>query len=125
MTATAVQGSGGAPAPPGPPAPANPLRSADGRRFIVRTMRRSDRALYDAGLAGLSAQSRYLRFAAPVTKLSERLLDQLMDLDGPRQVAYLALTPSEDAFVGVARYVRLEDDPAAAEVAIEIADDWQ
>src|SRR5947209_4744518 len=48
-----------------------------------------------------------------------------MDLHGHRQVAYVALAPDQDTLVGVARYVRLEHDPAAAEVAIEIADDWQ
>ncbi len=53
------------------------------------------------------------------------MLTQLTDLDGRRHVAYVALTPDGTTIVGVARYVRLEHDPASAEVAIAITDDWQ
>ena len=34
-------------------------------------------------------------------------------------------TGAARALIGVARYVRLPDDPEAAEVAIVVADDWQ
>jgi RimJ/RimL family protein N-acetyltransferase len=101
------------------------LRTVDGRRFAIRRMRRDDRVLYEAGVAALSERSRYLRFASPISKLSTRLVDQLMDLDDHRHVAYVALTPDRRTLLGVARYVRLADDPNAAEVAIAIADEWQ
>src|SRR6478672_12663175 len=97
----------------------------DGRSVRVRELRRSDRELYRAAVAGLSPRSRYLRFAAPMPRISERLLEQMMDLDGDRHVAYAALTPDETAVVGVARFVRTADDPQVAEVAIAIADEWQ
>ena len=81
--------------------------------------------MYEAAVEGLSERSRYLRFGSPLPKLSERMLAHLTDLDGDRHVAYVALTPDGETIVGVARYVRLEQDPSSAEVAIAIADDWQ
>jgi len=99
-------------------------RAADGRRFAIRRMSREDRPLLEAGLAGLSPRSRYMRFHSPLPKLSSRLVDQLMDFDGDRHVAYAALTPDRGTLVGVARYVRLEED-RVAEVSIGIADEWQ
>ncbi len=104
---------------------ARTLRAVDGRRFALRRMRPDDRPMYEAAVAGLSERSRYLRFGSPVPKLGERMLAQLMDLDDHRHVAYVALTPDGTTVVGVARFVRLEHDPASAEVAIAIADDWQ
>lgn len=37
----------------------------------------------------------------------------------------MALDPRTGAGVGVARYVRSEDDPEAAEIAVAVVDDWQ
>ncbi|HEY4428101.1 MAG TPA: GNAT family N-acetyltransferase [Solirubrobacteraceae bacterium] len=101
------------------------LELDDGRTVYVRQLRAEDRQLYSDAVAGLSPRSRYLRFAAPVPRISESLLDQMMDLDGDRQVAYAALVPDGSAIVGVARFVRMPGDPRAAEVAIAVADAWQ
>jgi len=57
--------------------------------------------------------------------MSERMLDQMTQVDGHRHVAWLALTPDERTGVGVVRYVRAADDDQSAEVAIAVADDWQ
>ena len=100
-------------------------RATDGRPYLIRRLRSDDRAKYEAGVAALSERSRFLRFATPSPRLSKRLLDQMMDLDEERQVAYAALTPDEATLLGVARYVRLDDEPRTAEVAIGVADDWQ
>jgi acetyltransferase len=88
-------------------------------------MRRGDRELYRTAVAGLSARSRYLRFAAPLPRLSESLLDQMMSFDGARHVAYAAFTPGERSIVGVARFVARPAPRPSAEVAIAVADDWQ
>jgi acetyltransferase len=97
----------------------------DGRDAHIRPLNATDRARYEEAVAGLSARSRYLRFAAPLSTIGERLLDQMMHFDGERHVVYAALTPDETRIVGVARYVRSPDDPQSAEVAIAVADDWQ
>ncbi len=96
----------------------------DGRSARIRALRPSDRETYADAVAALSPHSRYLRFAAPLPKLGERQLDQLMQSDWDH-VAYAAMTPDESVGLGVARYVRSTENPRSAEVAIAIADDWQ
>jgi len=97
----------------------------DGRLVRVRSLRPGDREIYERAVLDLSPRSRYLRFLAPIHKPSERLLDLMTHPDGSRHVAHIALTPDETTGVAVVRYVRAEDDPLAAEVAIAVADDWQ
>jgi len=97
----------------------------EGRRVRVRPLRATDRDRYVRALATLSPRSRYLRFASPTPKLSERQIDLMLQVDGEHRVAYAALTPEESALLGVARYIRTPESSNVAEVAIAIADDWQ
>jgi acetyltransferase len=97
----------------------------DNRSVLIRHLRFTDREMYRDAVAGLSPRSRYLRFAAPLPRLSESQLDQMMDFDGTRHVVYAALTPGENNIVGVARFVSVPDPLRSAEVAIAVADDWQ
>src|SRR5438067_1631570 len=92
----------------------------NGRIVRVRPLRATDRSIYERAVLGLSPRSRYLRFFAPVPRLSERLLDQMTQTDGHRHVAYVALTPDEATAVGVVRYVRNGRDPQTGEVAIAV-----
>jgi acetyltransferase len=100
-----------------------PLR--DGRLARVRPLRPSDRDLYERAVLDLSPRSRYLRFLAPIPRLSARLLDQMTHPDGYLHVAHVALDVEETAGLGVVRYVRSAEDPGTAEIAIAVADDWQ
>jgi len=97
----------------------------DGRSVRIRPLRAADRAKYEAAVYSLSPRSRYLRFFAPIEKMSERMLDQMTQVDGHRHMAWLALASGEDTGVAVVRYVRDADDDQSAEVAIAVADDWQ
>jgi acetyltransferase len=97
----------------------------NGHIVRVRPLVWSDRAIYERAVMDLSPRSRYLRFFAPMPRLSERLLDQMTHTDGQRHVAYVALTPDEAKAVGVVRYIRNSHDPETGEVAIAVADDWQ
>jgi GNAT superfamily N-acetyltransferase len=79
----------------------------------------------DAVIAGLSARSRYLRFHAPVPRLSDALRRQLTTLDG-RHRAVVAETvdgPSRTTPVGLVQLADL--DGRSADVAIAVVDDWQ
>jgi GNAT superfamily N-acetyltransferase len=108
-----------------PPSETRDLQLRDRRSVRLRPLRPSDRDLYERAVLDLSPRSRYLRFHAPITKPSERLLDQMTITDGYMHVAHLALTDGETVGVGVVRYVRSREDPRIAEVAIAINDDWQ
>lgn len=106
-----------------------PFVLRDGRRAVVRPIRRSDRERLVRGLEGLSARTRRLRFHGERTGFSEAELDYLTACDGSDRIAEVALgvdeTGEEAVGVGVARAYRDPDEPSRAEVAIVVVDDWQ
>src|SRR3954451_10916891 len=73
----------------------NDVVLGDGSSIHIRPLRVEDRAMYERAVCGLSPRSRYLRFAAPMPRISERLLDQMMRFDGARHVVYAALSADE------------------------------
>ncbi|WP_143556209.1 GNAT family N-acetyltransferase [Solemya velum gill symbiont] len=81
----------------------------------------------ESGMAGLSSQSRWQRFAAPVNKMSEKQLDYLSNIDGKNHVAWCAslLQEGKEKGIAIARYVILHDEVGVAEFAITVLDDYQ
>lgn len=100
---------------------------SDGTRVRIRPIIPADKARIAAGLAELSAESRYLRFLRPVDHLSARELAYLTEIDYRTHFAWGAeLAESrEHRGVGLARYVCQEDDPATAEAAVAVLDGYQ
>jgi len=90
----------------------------------VRPMHRDEGALLDAVFAGLSAQSRYLRFHSPVRQLTGTTRRALLDIDGRDHVALVAESGRGDP-IGLARIIRDVDRRDEAEVAFEVVDTWQ
>src|SRR5512143_1587750 len=80
----------------------------DGHRVLVRPVQPSDRAQLAAGYAELSAAARRARFGSAPTELSDRQIDQLVDLDYDDRLAIGAVAVDEpgEPGVGVARYAR-------------------
>ncbi|MHC1558768.1 N-acetyltransferase family protein [Actinomycetospora sp. C-140] len=76
----------------------------------------------DAVFAGLSDQSRYLRFHGATPRLTGAVRRTLAAVDGRRHIAVAAFGP-DGAPVGIARLVSL--GLRDAELAIEIVDAWQ
>lgn len=99
-------------------------RLRDGSTIVVRPVRAEDADALNAAFGRLSADSRRRRFLSPKGRLSGTELRYLTDIDHHRHEALIAVTP-EDELVGVARFIRLEDEPEAAEAAITVVDDWQ
>ena len=62
-------------------------------------------------------------FRGPLNRLTDLSLDRLPDTEPVRPEALAAA--GELGIAGVARLIRDENAPSAAEVAIVIADDWQ
>jgi GNAT superfamily N-acetyltransferase len=71
----------------------------------------------------LSMETRYRRFHSPVHRLPMDLVHRLVHVDHDAREAVVALVGGE--VVGVARYDRSPADPAEAEFAIVVEDDWQ
>lgn len=90
----------------------------------IRPLRRDEGALLDAVFAGLSPQSRYLRFHSPVHRMTASVRRALLDIDGHDHVALIALSPRGEA-LGIARFIRDAARPDAAEVAVEVVDAHQ
>lgn len=75
----------------------------------------------------LSSQSRWQRFAAPVSHLSDSQLSYLADLDNKLRVAWCASTVRDggDLGIGLGRYIALPEDLAVAEFALTVIDEFQ
>ncbi|HUP91293.1 MAG TPA: GNAT family N-acetyltransferase [Solimonas sp.] len=99
----------------------------DGLPVLVRPVRKEDAPRLREGFRKLSQLARRRRFLEGVDDLSDDQLAQLLALDQVNHVAWGAmnLEKPDEPGVGIARYVRLKDDPQAADVAITIADDYQ
>jgi RimJ/RimL family protein N-acetyltransferase len=89
----------------------------------IREVRADDKEQLAAGYARLSERSRLRRFLAPKPRLTKSDLRYLTEVDGINHFAIVA-TIGED-IVGVARWVRLHDDPEEAEAAIVVGDPYQ
>ena len=101
----------------------------DGTPVRVMPLRREDRQALADAFQELSPESRRQRFLAPVERLSEAMLDHLVnDVDFVDHVAYvLAVQTAEDVFdpVAIGRMVRYEDQHDAADVAVTVKEAWQ
>ncbi len=98
----------------------------DGSRVLLRLVRPQDKAMLARGLAELSDESRYRRFFTDKRELSQAELCYLTEMDQQSHFALGACTlPEEDRGLGVARFVRLDDDPEVAESAIAVVDEMQ
>ncbi len=108
-----------------PPAFEYPLD--DGLRVMLRPIRHEDAPRLQEGFRRLSQLARRRRFLDQVDPLSEEQLKAFTSNDDVNHVAWgaLNLEKPEEPGIGVARYVRLADDPKAADVAIVIADEYQ
>lgn len=102
---------------------ARSARLRDGTSVILRPVRRHDIAALRAFMRQLSPASRYLRFHAAVTNLSEAQWQYLVSADGKNHAAVVAWREGE--VVGEGRYIRLKDSPDEAEVAFAVADGLQ
>lgn len=101
---------------------------SDGQRLRLRLMRPSDKQMLLEGFEHLSPDSRYARFMAPKSTLTERELRYLTEVDGVDHFAMGAVRrhlTSKDEGVGSARFVRLTDQPDTAEAAVTVLDDFQ
>jgi RimJ/RimL family protein N-acetyltransferase len=102
------------------------VRLNSGRTADIRPIDRYDGRALAAAYEQLSADTKYKRFMAAKPHLSRRDIDYLTNIDGERHVALVATSPGKpDEIIGVARFVRLPEDPDTAEFAIVIGDPYQ
>jgi GNAT superfamily N-acetyltransferase len=97
-----------------------------GRRVAIRPIEVGDGPRIRAAYARLTPQTKYRRFLAAKPTLSAADIEYLTGADGTNHVALVA-TPADEPgrILAVARFVRLADEPAAAELAIVVGDPYQ
>lgn len=91
----------------------------------IRPVEPGDAALISDGFARLSDESRRLRFLGPKSSLTNAELRYFTDIDHHDHEAFIAVSRWSGRGLGVARFVRLADDPTTADVAVVVADEWQ
>lgn len=103
----------------------------DGRRVVIRPVRRQDLPAMNTLLMGLSPRSRRLRFHGAVNALPCTALRELSAPDDARHVTLVAEATASDGarrLVAEARWVRdghATGSGERAEFALAVADDWQ
>jgi GNAT superfamily N-acetyltransferase len=102
-------------------------RLADNSLVFLREIQSSDKQKIVEGMRGLSEESIRRRFLGPKPTLSASELRYLTEVDGINHYAIVAIPvgEEEERIAAVARFVRLADDPTAAEAAILICDSLQ
>ncbi|MDD7937956.1 GNAT family N-acetyltransferase [Actinomycetospora lutea] len=88
--------------------------------IVVRELGTGEEQVLDDVFAGLSDQSRYLRFHSPVPRMVPAVRRALAAVDGRRHVALVAVADGEP--IGIARCIGLGS--GRAELAIEVVDAW-
>ena len=99
----------------------------NGIMVFIRFLRQSDKVYIEKGYKELSFKSQYFRFISPPRNLSDKYLKYLTEIDNKNHVAMIAFAILENSkrAIGVARYIRLINDPVSAEYAITVADPFQ
>ena len=101
-------------------------RLPGGDELELRPIRPGDKHGLASGLSRLSARSVYRRFLSPKPAFSLAELRYLTEVDGRNHVAIVVDDPDHPGeLIAVGRWVRLAEDPDAAEIAITVADCWQ
>ena len=96
----------------------------DGTRALIRPIGPWDRKRLNEGFESASAESIFLRFLAPQSRLSSSQLDYLTAIDHIRHEALIAIDPETGQSFGTARYIRSDDHPETAEFAVGVGDRW-
>jgi acetyltransferase len=100
--------------------------TADGVPYAIRSIGVADAARERAFICGLSEASRYSRLMYAVREPSAAFIDQMVNVNYRRTMAFVAVVGEGDAesIIGVARYA---DSPggSGSEFAIAVADEWQ
>ncbi len=102
------------------------VRLSSGTEVAIRPIRPDDGPRLRAAYGRLSTEARYRRFLVAKPQLNASEVEYLVNVDGANHIALIAtLADRPGSIIGVARCVRLQEDPRAAEFAVVIGDPWQ
>lgn len=108
-----------------------PLTTRDGRRVMVRHMRRKDAARLERMFYRLSSETRYRRFFIPLDNVDEERVhteaQRLATINPRRGAALVAVERAgrSSEVVAVARFAAIPNVAHCAEASIVVRDDYQ
>lgn len=98
----------------------------DGFSYVIRPIRPDDKAGLIELFNQLSSESRYLRFAHAISKLPDEFLEDVLDLDYEKEMAFVACLDQENGqgvIIGTARYVS-DSTGKVCEFSISVSDQY-
>ena len=95
----------------------------DGATIRIRPIAPGDRDALQEMVRGMSHESSYQRFFRAKDELLPAELDHFTELDYEKRMAFVALL--DGRLVGVGRYDTMDGEPATAEAAFAVTDDYQ
>jgi acetyltransferase len=99
--------------------------TSGGLAIFVRPIRPEDAPLLEAHFQSLSPRSIYMRFFAPMKRLSPSMLARFTQIDYDREIALVAIAENdENTLMGVGRVIT-ERDRRRAEFSVVVGDPWQ
>ena len=101
------------------------VRLSDGSAILVRPIEPDDQHQLELGFRRLGSLSRYEYFRRPIDHLTAEELAYYTQVDHETHEAFVAADVETGEGVGVARYVRDDDDPRQARFACTVIDTWQ
>ncbi|MCT7657356.1 GNAT family N-acetyltransferase [Mycobacterium deserti] len=101
-----------------------PVQMRDGTWFYLRPVLPGDSERTTNGPVEFSGETLYRRFQTPRTP-TKSLMTYLFEVDYVHHFVWVMTDGAEGPVVADARFVRDEDDPAVAEVAFIVGDDYQ
>jgi GNAT superfamily N-acetyltransferase len=102
----------------------------DGTAVFIRLLTKDDKEGLKTGFGKLSVHSQYCRFFSPIGHLSQSQLDYLTEIDNINHLALCVGIDDADntdhpTGIGIGRYIRSKENPASAEIAITVIDEYQ
>lgn len=98
----------------------------DGFSYCIRPIDKDDKNRLSELFNHLSPESRYLRFAHAISKLPDEFLEDVLELDYEKEMAFVAITENTEGnqeIIGIARYVS-DATGNACEFSIGVSDQY-
>jgi acetyltransferase len=97
----------------------------DGFSYCIRPIAKNDKKGLIELFNQLSQENRYLRFAHAILKLPDAFLEDILELDYKKEMAFVAvITHSNiEKIIGIARYVAI-DSENVCEFSISVGDEY-
>lgn len=102
------------------------IRAGNGRPVLIRPLERGDEPALRETIAKFSSRSRYLRFFSNLTPVPDPIIRKLVDVDGTRHLAWVAIDESQPdrPVIGAVHAIRDSADEQTGEFAIGLLDAW-